>query len=94
MDETPCFMEIGFNTTIDFTGKKNIDIETSERDHYRISVILSITGNGYKFPPFIIIKGESGKTIEKELNKIWFVKEKLVYIICQTEGWGTNNIFY
>lgn len=31
MDETPCFLEMGFNTTIDFTGKKNIDIESSGR---------------------------------------------------------------
>ena len=26
MDETPCSLEMGFDTTIDFTGKKNIDI--------------------------------------------------------------------
>ena len=26
MDETPCALEMGFDTTIDFVGKKNIDI--------------------------------------------------------------------
>ena len=38
MDVTPCALDIGFDTTIDFVGKKNIDILTSGRDHYKISI--------------------------------------------------------
>ena len=38
MDETPCSLEMGFDTTIDFTGKKNIDIQTSGREHYKLSI--------------------------------------------------------
>ena len=29
MDETGHFLEMGFNTTIDFKGNKNIEIETN-----------------------------------------------------------------
>ena len=56
MDETQCFLEMGFNTTLDFRGKKNVQILSSDRDHYRISVLLSIVSNGIKLPLFIIIK--------------------------------------
>ncbi len=41
MDETPCQLEIGFNTKLDFKGKKCIDILTTGREHYRISIILA-----------------------------------------------------
>lgn len=32
MDETPCNWEMGFHTTIDFIGKKSIEIETFGRE--------------------------------------------------------------
>ena len=49
MDETGLFLEMGFNTTIDFKGKKNIEIETNGREHYRITIMLSAAGDGTKF---------------------------------------------
>ena len=61
MDETPCSLEMGFETTIDFKGKKNIELISSGRESYRISIILSVVGIGYKLPPLLIIKGEPGK---------------------------------
>ena len=33
MDETPCVLDMGFNTTIDFTGKRNISFITTGREH-------------------------------------------------------------
>lgn len=44
MDETPCFLEMGFNCTIDFTGNKQNEIESSGSEHYKISIILSVGG--------------------------------------------------
>ena len=76
MEETPIFIEMNYSTTIDFIGKKNVEYLTTGREHYRISIILSVTGDGYKLPPFVIIKGEEGKTIEKKLNELYFVKKK------------------
>ena len=67
MDETPCCLNMNMETTIDFSGTKHIKIINSGRDNYRITIILSICGNNLKLPPFIIIKGETGKTIEQNL---------------------------
>ncbi len=36
-------------TTIDFVGKKSIEIITTGRDKFRISVLLSVTGNGQNY---------------------------------------------
>ena len=41
MDETALFLEMGFNTTIDFKGNKNHEIEKNGREHYRITIMLS-----------------------------------------------------
>lgn len=93
MDETPVFLEMGFDTTLEFTGKKNVDILTSGREHYRISIMLAVVGNGYKLPPLLIIKAEPGKTVEKNLRSLPFVREKNMFIYCQEDGWCTTAIF-
>ena len=31
MDETPCFLDMYYETTIDFIGNKNVDIQILER---------------------------------------------------------------
>ena len=93
MDETPCYLDMSFETTIDFTGNKNIDIKTDGREKYRISVILSVAGDGTKLPPLVIFKGEEGKTIEKSLNTLYYVKNKKIFVHCQREGWCTSEIF-
>ncbi len=59
---------MNYETTIDFIDKKNVETLTSGKEQYRISVILSITGDGNKLPPLIIIKGEKGKTIENSFG--------------------------
>ena len=93
MDETPCYLEMGFDTTIDFVGNKNIEIETTGRSHYRVTCILSIVGDGTKLPPLIILKGEPGKYIETMLKKLEYVKNKNMYVLCQEDGWCTTSIF-
>lgn len=93
MDETARFLNINSDTTIEFTGKKNVEIITSGSEKYRISVILAVTGDGYKLPPFIIIKGEEGKRIEKNLQKFPFMQRREMYVYCQKEGWCTTQIF-
>lgn len=93
MDETPCYLDMNYETTIDFRGQKNIEIQTSGRENYRISVLLSITGNGDKLPPLIIVKGEEGKYIEKNLNTLYFVKNKSIFVRSQKSGWCTSELF-
>ena len=93
MDETPCFLDMYFDITIDFVGNRHVEIETMGKEKYRISVILAITGDGYKLPTFVIVKGEEGKTIEKQLQDLYYVKNKEMYVYCQPQGWCTSELF-
>ena len=93
MDETSIFLEIGFNTTIDFKGNNNIEIDSYGREQYRMKVILSIAGDGTKLPPLIILKGEPGAIIEKNMNKLDFVKNKNMFVFCQKNAWCDNTLF-
>lgn len=77
MNEKPCYLDMNMDTMIDFQGNKNIEIINSGRNNYRISIILTISGDGHKLPLLVIIKGEQGKTIEKNLNNIYYVKIKI-----------------
>lgn len=76
MDETPCYLEMGFDTTIDFKGKKEIEIETFGRAYYRITVLLTIAGDGTKLPLLVIVKEEERKIIENNLRKLDYGKNK------------------
>ena len=70
-----------------------MEILSSGREHYRIFILLSIVANGTKLPPFIIIKGENGKSIEKELRILPYMRNGNVYIYCQPQGWCTSSLF-
>ena len=83
MDETPCYLEMWFKTTIDFKGKKDIEIATSGRDHHRITVILTVVADDVKSLPIVIVKGEEGKIIENQLRKLKFVKNNQLLVYCQ-----------
>ena len=74
---------MGFNKTIDFRGNKNIEIDIKGREHYRLTVILSVAGDGSKLQPLIILKGEPGKTVETKLRNLSCVKNNNMYIYCQ-----------
>ena len=93
MDETGLFLEMGFNTTIDFKGNKNIEIETNGREHYRITIMLSAAGDGTKLTPLVIVKGGPGKTVESKLRKIEYVRNKQMFIYCQNNAWCDKFIF-
>lgn len=71
LDETSCFIDMYYDITIDFVGKKNFDIQTFGKEKYRVSILLAVTGDGIKLPSFVIIKGEEGKTIEKQQNDLF-----------------------
>lgn len=94
MEETPIFIEMNYSTTIDFIGKKNVEYLTTRREHYRISIILSVTGDGYKLPPFVIIKGEEGKTIEKNLMNYILLKKMNYTSIAKSKDGAHQNYLY
>jgi hypothetical protein len=48
MDETPIFFDMPETITIEVKGTKNVNISTFGNDKNRVSVILSIAGDGTK----------------------------------------------
>ena len=47
MEETQYYLEMNYLFAFDFLGVKHIESLTSGKEHYRIYVIISITGDGY-----------------------------------------------
>ena len=45
MDETTIFLEMDFNTTIDFRRNKNVDIDTIGKENYKLTVLLTVCGD-------------------------------------------------
>ena len=76
-----------FDTTIDFIGKKSIEIETFGRKQYRITNILTITGNGNKLSSFVILKGKPDKIIKNHVKNLeYIVIKKFLYVVRKTDG--------
>ena len=78
VNETPLYMEIPSNTTIEKNSTNNIEIATFGGEKVRISLILGNGGNGYKLPPLLIFKSKKDGRLEKSLNSLDLVKQKKV----------------
>ena len=88
VDETPIYMDMTYNKTIEKKGAKNIEIITTGGEKIRISAILSISGDGKKLPPVLIFKAKPEGKLAKKLNAIEIVKQKkkFLYIVKLTLG--------
>ena len=93
IDETPIYMDMPETKTIDFKGKKGIDIYTFGADKVRISAILSIVGNGNKLPPILVFKAKKNGRLENELNTLPIVRDKKIFVYCQENAWCNTDIF-
>lgn len=91
-DETPIFLNMPSNKTIEKIGKKTITINTQGQEKLRISCLLTISGDGTKLPPFVIFKGEKDGRIIKELNKNNHVINKNIFIGMNKNSWTTIEI--
>ena len=88
IDETPIYFEIPEQTIIELKGTKNVKISTFGNNKSRVSVILSIAGNGEKLAPMMIFKSQPGNT-KKKLQDIEEVKKKNFYLL-PTKFMGYN----
>lgn len=84
MDETPVWLDMPGETTVDFVGNKSIPLKSTGHEKMRVTVVLSAKANGTKLPPFIVFKG---KRYNKELDKI-------PGIVCafSENGWMNENL--
>ena len=65
MDETPLFFNMTPSKTVSKKGGKSIIIRTQNLEKCRLSVLLTITADGIKLPPFLIFKAKVNEDIEK-----------------------------
>ena len=72
-------------TTIDIIGNKEVIIDTKGNEKKRISVLLTIVGDGSKLPTVLIFKGKKGKFLEKEINI--HVLRKEIFALVQENSW-------
>lgn len=83
-DQTPVYFEMPECSTITEKGAKSVSILTGGNEKQRCTVMLSVTADGNKLPPFIIFKR---KTLQK---KIIFPSN--VIVRAQPKGWMDNGL--
>ena len=75
LDETALFLEMGFNTTIDFRGIKNIEIESTGKENYNLTILLTVCGDGTKFSSCYNLYGWARENNRNKYEKIIIYKE-------------------
>jgi anaerobic ribonucleoside-triphosphate reductase len=59
LDETPIFLNMVPNKTINFKGKKTVTIKITNQEKLRVSLLSTITANRGKLHPYLnLSKGE------------------------------------
>jgi hypothetical protein len=84
MDEVPMSFDMPSNFTIDKKGNENIKISTTGSEKCNFTVVLCVTADGGKLPPFVIFK-------RKTMPKGEFPKG--VVVSANPKGWMTEEIF-
>lgn len=93
MDEAPCFIDMYYDITRDFIGNKHFNKQTLGNEKQGLSLILAIFGDDIKILTLIIIKGEEGKTTEKQMQDLYYAKNKEIFTHFQQKGWHTTELF-
>lgn len=83
-DETAVYLDMPRPTTVNEVGAKEVTIRTTGHEKLRVTVMLCITADGRKLPPYLILKR---KTLPKGEP---FPKD--VAVRCQAQGWMTSEL--
>jgi hypothetical protein len=62
-DQTPVFFDMPKSTTVNSAGERTVQIRTTEAEKQCCTVMLAITADEQKMPPYVVFKC---KTIAKE----------------------------
>jgi hypothetical protein len=62
-DETAIFFDMPRSFTVNFKGEKQVAMKTTGYEKLRVTVLLCITANGNKLPPYVIL---NRKSVSKE----------------------------
>jgi len=76
MDETPLSFNMIPTKTLAKKGTKSIIIKALDQEKCRVSILLTITADDGRLPPYIIFKGKRYGKKEKDLGNDINVKNK------------------
>lgn len=82
-DETAVYFDMPRNYTIQSRGEKEVAIKTTGYEKLRITVMLSVTGDGGKLNPYVIL---NRKTVPK------LIFNKNVTVRAQKNAWMTSEL--
>lgn len=82
-DETPVYFDMPLNRTVTETGAKEVKMVSTGYEKHRVTVMLCVTADGNKLPPYIIL---NRKTIPKDK----FPED--VIVRAQPKGWMTSEL--
>jgi hypothetical protein len=71
------------STTVNSAGKRMVQIRTMEAEKQRCIVMIAITANGQKLPPYVVFKH---KTTAKEKFP------QVIIVRVQESGWMTEDL--
>lgn len=82
-DQTPVWFDAPENCTVDVKGAKSVSVRTTGAERQRCTVMLCVTADGRKLPPYVVFKR---KTMPKEK----FPQGIVVRV--QEKGWMSDEL--
>lgn len=82
-DQTPLNFDMPSSTTVEQKGVRSVHIRTTGAEKQRCTVMLAVTADGRKLPPFVIFK-------RKTLPKAKFPPG--IHVRVQEKGWMTADL--
>lgn len=82
-DQTPLTFDMPRNTTVNEKGARSVLVRTSGAEKQRCTVMLAVTADGRKLPPYVVLK-------RKTVPKGNFPRG--IHIRAQAKGWMTAEL--
>ena len=58
MDQTPAYMAMDQEVTIDFVGAQTVNMRSAANDSQRVTVAVTLAASGRRIPSMVVFKGE------------------------------------
>jgi hypothetical protein len=91
MDETPIWLDMVADTTLDHIGRKSIPIKSTGHEKARITVVLAAKANGDKLKPMIVFKGVRK---EQGLDTVQGIATYLLKLMLSLKVTGNTKLLY
>lgn len=89
IDAAAVYFESKPKSTVREMSARTVPIRCSGSSNRRMAACFAVASNGEKLPLFLIFKGQTGRTIERNLNDIL---PDTVFGCCQSKGWMESRV--